>query len=171
VPVRDRYAGLLRRLGHQRWFAWVGRRVTPLDRWLRRRTKGRWSLSGDRTTPALLLTTTGRKSGLPREQPLLYATDGGSYVVVGSNWGQAGHPAWSANLLADPAAVVDVDGTRVPVRASLCTGAERERMWALLAAVWPAYDSYDRRAGRELRVFRLTPEPAPEQVQERTPDG
>ena len=48
--------------------------------------------------------------------------------------------------------------TRVPVRASLCTGAERERLWALLAGVWPAYETYDRRAGRELRVFRLTPE-------------
>jgi deazaflavin-dependent oxidoreductase (nitroreductase family) len=155
-----RYSRLLRRLGHQRWFAWFGRQITPLDRWVRRRTRGRWSLSGDGTTPALLLTTTGRKSGLPRQQPLLYARDGGDYVVVGSNWGQAGHPAWSANLLSDSAAVVDVDGSRVPVRADLCTGDDRERVWALLAEVWPAYDTYNSRAGRELRVFRLTPHPA-----------
>jgi deazaflavin-dependent oxidoreductase (nitroreductase family) len=160
VSLRLRYARLLRRLGHQRWFAWFGRQVTPLDRWVRRRTRGRWSLSGDSTTPALLLTTTGRRSGRPRQQPLLYACDGDSYLVVGSNWGQAGHPAWSANLLSDPAAVVDIGGQRVAVRAGLCTGADRERAWALLAEVWPAYDTYDRRAGRELRVFRLTPEPA-----------
>jgi deazaflavin-dependent oxidoreductase (nitroreductase family) len=157
VSVNAWYAGLLRRLGHQRWFAWVGRRVTPLDRWVRRRTRGRWSLSGDRTTPALLLTTTGRRSGLPRTQPLLYARDGEGYVVVGSNWGQSGHPAWSANLIAEPAAVVDVDGRRIPVRASLSSGADRDRQWALLEQVWPAYATYDRRAGRELRVFRLTP--------------
>lgn len=161
MSVRAWYAGLLRRLGHQRWFAWVGRQVTPADRWLRRRTRGRWSLSGDSTTPALLLTTTGRRSGLPRVQPLLYARDGAGYVVVGSNWGQPGHPAWSANLLDDPAAVVEVDGARIPVRASLSTGADRERLWALLAQVWPAYATYDRRAGRELRVFRLTPDPVP----------
>jgi deazaflavin-dependent oxidoreductase (nitroreductase family) len=151
------YANLLRMLGHRRWFAWLGRRLTPVDRWLRRRTRGRWSLSGDRTTPSLLLTTTGRRSGLPRVQPLLYARDGAGYVVVGSNWGQPGHPAWSANLLSHPAATVEVDGERIPVLASLATGADRDRLWTLLAAVWPAYDTYDRRAGRELRVFRLTP--------------
>jgi len=27
---------------------------------------------------------------------------GDDFVVVGSNWGQAHHPAWSGNLLADP---------------------------------------------------------------------
>lgn len=157
MSITQGYARLLRRLGHQRWFAWVGRQVTPLDRWVRRRTKGKWSLSGDAATPALLLTTTGRKSGLPREQPLLYARDGADLVVVGSNWGQQGHPAWSGNLLADPAAVAEVDGEKVPVRAHLCVGEDRDRAWALLAAVWPAYDTYDRRAGRELRVFRLRP--------------
>ena len=93
----------------------------------------------------------------PPQQPLLYARDGADFIVVGSNWGTPGHPAWSVNLLSDPAAVVDVDGGRIPVHASLCTGADRDRSWALLTAVWPAYETYDRRAGRELRVFRLTP--------------
>jgi deazaflavin-dependent oxidoreductase (nitroreductase family) len=76
--------------------------------------------------------------------------------VVGSNWGQAHHPAWSANLLAEPDAVVSVDGRPEPVRAVLVEGEDREGLLGELARVWPAYRTYQRRAaGRDLRVFRL----------------
>ena len=152
-----RYSALVQRLGHQRWFATVGRWVTPLDRWLQRRTRGKLTTAGWHPLPYLLLTTTGRRSGQPRTQPLLYARDGDDYVVVGSNWGQAHHPAWSGNLLAEPDAVVSVDGQAAPVRAALVEGADRERLLSELARVWPAYRTYQRRAaGRDLRVFRLT---------------
>jgi deazaflavin-dependent oxidoreductase (nitroreductase family) len=151
-----RYAALVQRLGHQRWFATLGRWVTPVDRWLQRRTGGRLTTAGWRPLPYMLLTTTGRRTGQPRTQPLLYARDGVDYVVVGSNWGQAHHPAWSGNLLAQPDAVVSVGGRSAPVRAVLVDGDERERLLDDLALVWPAYRTYQRRAaGRDLRVFRL----------------
>jgi hypothetical protein len=45
------------------------------------------------------------------------------------------------------------------VRATLVTGAERDRLWRKLAQIWPGYDSYAARArSREIRIFRLTPE-------------
>ncbi len=154
----NRYSRLVRRLGHQPWFAALGRRVVPVDRWIQRVSGTRFTVIGRHGLPALLLTTTGRRSGEPRTQPLLYAPDGDGYVVVGSNWGQAHHPAWTANLLAHPEATVVVDGATVPVRAALVTGAERDRLWRLLVETWPAYVTYERRAGgRYLRVFRLTP--------------
>ena len=153
-----RYPQMLQRLGHQRWFAALGRAMVPVDRWIQRVTRGRLTVVGRHGLPALLLTTTGRRSGEPRTQPLLYAPDGDGYVVVGSNWGQPHHPAWSANLLANPSATVTVNGTVTPVRATLATGPERERLWALLLAQWPAYETYRQRAGRDLRVFRLTPQ-------------
>jgi deazaflavin-dependent oxidoreductase (nitroreductase family) len=153
-----RYTALVQRIGHQRWFAALGPRLTPLDRHLHRLTRGRLSVIGRHGLPSLLLTTTGRRTGQPRVQPLLFARDGDAYVVVGSNWGQQHQPAWTANLLTEPDAVVTVDGREVPVRATLATGAERERLWALLERVWPAYREYERRAsGRDLRVFRLVP--------------
>src|SRR5690606_9897492 len=106
--------------------------------------------------PSLLITTTGRTTGKPRTNPLLYAPDGDGFVVIGSNWGQAHHPAWSANLLANPHATVTVQGTPISVRARLAEGAERERLRALLLRVWPAYATYEQRAaGRTLRIFRL----------------
>ena len=50
-------------------------------------------------------------------------------------------------------------GRRIPVRARLVTGEERDRGRAALRKVWPAYATYETRAaGRELRIFRLEPE-------------
>lgn len=108
--------------------------------------------------PTLLLTTQGRKSGLPRTVPLLYAPDGDRFVVTASNWGQQSHPAWSGNLLAcDEATVALPGGRQIPVRAALAEGAERDRVWPLVTRVWPAYDTYVERSGRAIRVFVLTP--------------
>jgi deazaflavin-dependent oxidoreductase (nitroreductase family) len=153
----SRYTALLRRLGSQRWFAAGGRLVTPLDRRILKWSRGRWSVIGRHELPTLLITTVGRRSGLPRTQPLLYANDGPDFVVVGSNWGQAQHPAWSANLLAAPDAQVALGADRFGVRAALVTGAERDRLWPLIVRIWPGYDAYAQRADhREIRVFRLT---------------
>jgi deazaflavin-dependent oxidoreductase (nitroreductase family) len=149
--------GVARWLGHQRWFAVVGRRLVPVDRALQRITRGRIDALGRRSLPTLLLTTVGSKSGLPRTVPLLYATDSEGYVVTASNWGQQHHPAWSGNLIASPDATVEIGGRTVPVRAELAEGALRKQLWGIVTKVWPAYDTYEERSGRTIRVFRLTP--------------
>jgi deazaflavin-dependent oxidoreductase (nitroreductase family) len=148
---------LVQRLGAYRWFARTARALVPVDRFVARATKGRIVALG--MAPSLIITTTGRKTGEPRTQPLTYARDGDGFAVIGSNWGQTVHPAWSANLLANPQAVVRVKGRSIPVEAALIRGAERERLWGLLLRSWPAYRVYAERAHRELRIFRLTPRP------------
>lgn len=130
----------------------------PVDCWLLKRSGGRINILGRHQLPTLLLTTTGRKSGQQRTSPLLYAQDGDSFVVTASNWGQQHHPAWSANLLAhDEAVVVLPGGQTVPVRAELVAGEERDRLWQLVTKMYPAYDTYVERSGRDIRVFLLTP--------------
>ncbi|MDX6265059.1 MAG: hypothetical protein QOH84_6747 [Kribbellaceae bacterium] len=152
------YTNVIRSLGHRRWFAAAGRNVVPIDRWLQRKTGGRITILGRSALPTLLLTTQGRKSGLPRTVPLIYAPDGDAYVVTASNWGQEHHPAWSGNLLASSAATICLEGGRdIPVRAVLAEGTERDRVWPLVTKVWPAYDTYVERSGRAIRVFVLTP--------------
>lgn len=147
---------LTRRVGHHRWFGAAARLLVPADRLVGRLTKGRVVALG--LIPSLVITTTGRRSGLPRSNPLLYVPDGDAYVVIGSNWGQTHQPGWAMNLLADPTSEVDVKGRRLPVRAEVATGAERERLWQLLVSEWPAYRTYvDRAGGREIRIFRLVP--------------
>ncbi|GAA2792355.1 nitroreductase family deazaflavin-dependent oxidoreductase [Saccharopolyspora taberi] len=149
---------LAQSLGKQEWFASVGKKLVPADLAVQERTGGRVSLLRMVGLPYLVLTATGRRSGRPRSVPLLYAPHGEDFVVVGSNWGQKNHPAWSANLLAHPEAEVQARGRRTSVRARLVTGAERDRLWReVITPTWPAYDSYAARAGdREIRVFVLS---------------
>ncbi|MEU7756663.1 nitroreductase family deazaflavin-dependent oxidoreductase [Micromonospora sp. NPDC049101] len=147
---------ITRRVGHHRWFGAAARLLVPADRVVGRLTRGRVVALG--LIPSLVITTTGRRSGKPRSNPLLYVPDGDTYVVIGSNWGQTQHPGWAMNLLADPTAAVQLKGRLIPVRADLASGAERDRLWQLLVTEWPAYRTYVQRAGgREIHIFRLVP--------------
>jgi hypothetical protein len=51
--------------------------------------------------------------------------EGDRLFLVGSNFGQANHPAWSSNLLADPNAWVTMGGKEIPVATTQVIGAER----------------------------------------------
>ncbi len=46
-------------------------------------------------------------------------------------------------------------GETIPVTASTAAGEERERLWKLMAEVWPDYDSYQARTDREIPVVVL----------------
>lgn len=128
----------------------------PFDRRVLRATKGKYTLFGPTSMPELLLTTTGRKSGQPRLSALSYLRDGERLLVLGSNFGQQHHPAWSLNLLANPEATVAINGIEVPVTATLVTGPERDAGLARFLA-YPMYQAYRTRTDRELRLFALTP--------------
>ena len=163
-PSRGRWwqAWLARRVVHpiasSAAFARIGPRIfPPLDRAVHKVTGGR-ILTSQLFVDSLVLRTTGRRSGEGRDAPLACASEpGGTWLVVGSNFGKEHHPAWTANLLADPAAWVTRHGRTVAVVARLLTDDEREEAWARLRDVWPIYDRYEDRSGRSLRVFRLTP--------------
>jgi deazaflavin-dependent oxidoreductase (nitroreductase family) len=148
----------IRRAGHTRWFARVTPLYVPIDRFLGALSKGRLVTMGNRELPGLLLTTTGRRSGRQRTNPLLYLHDGDAYIVVGSNWGRDAHPAWALNLVTNPDAVVTLGGRIIRARAAWAHGSERDRLWKLALETWPAWSTYEQRAsGREIRVFRLMP--------------
>ena len=84
---------------------------------------------GEITAPALLLTTTGRKSGDKFIFPLFYGTDGGSYFVVASKGGAPQHPGWYRNILANPDVEVQVGTKKMNARARTTAGEERLRLW------------------------------------------
>ncbi|MGW8767563.1 nitroreductase family deazaflavin-dependent oxidoreductase [Streptomyces sp. NPDC055815] len=131
--------------------------AAPVDTLLQRRTRGRWSMGRSLGVPALLLVSTGSRTGQPRETPLFYVPHRGGYAVVGSNFGQAHHPAWSTNLLRDPRAVVVTAGRRLPVTARLVEAEERDQIWAKFLRLATGYQSYSDRSGRRLRIFHLEP--------------
>jgi deazaflavin-dependent oxidoreductase (nitroreductase family) len=83
--------------------------------------------------------------------------DPGRLYVVGSNFGQQQHPAWSSNLLADPRATVTIGGQDVGVRATLLDGPQRELVWARFVDLAGTYDVYRSRTQRDIRLFALEP--------------
>ena len=148
------------RMAATAWFCTVGPVVLPpVDRTLHWLTGGRLIL-GRLLVPTLLLTTTGRRSGEPRDAPLACMPADGGWYVVGSNFGRDHHPAWTANLIATPEATVSFAGRTTEVVARLLSDEGRAEVWPRLVAVWPVYDTYVARADRDLRVFHLTPVPA-----------
>jgi deazaflavin-dependent oxidoreductase (nitroreductase family) len=103
----------------------------------------------------LILTTKGRRSGEPRDAPLIYGTDGEALMVVASKGGAPEPPAWYLNLQADPDVEVQVLADRFRARARTATREERPRLWARMAEIWPQYESYQRKTEREIPVVVL----------------
>ncbi len=108
-----------------------------------------------RGTEILLLTTRGRRSGELRTTPLIHRTDGDRWVIVASKGGTPENPAWFENLSTDPDVEIQVRDEQIPVHASVAEGEERERLWSLMTAVWPAYDEYAARTDRQIPVVVL----------------
>ena len=139
-------------------FAPIAKHVVPrLDRGLNRLTRGHFVISS-LLVPSLVLTHTGAKSGVERRTPLACLPDGDdAWYVVGSNFGQEKHPAWTANLIKTPKAKVTYQGSTYDVTAHHLSSDEKKAAWPKLTQTWPTYDRYiELSGGRDLRVFRLT---------------
>jgi deazaflavin-dependent oxidoreductase (nitroreductase family) len=155
---------LVQKVSSTRTFARVAPHVIPaLDRAVHRLTRGR-VLPSARMLPGVVLTARGARSGLPRRTPLACMPEGGTdgtlpagWLLVGSNFGRPGHPAWTANLLAHPDAEISWRGRDVPVTARLLEGEERAAAWRAALEFWPPYAVYQRRIDREIRLFRIVP--------------
>ncbi|WP_306334350.1 nitroreductase family deazaflavin-dependent oxidoreductase [Streptomyces sp. KL118A] len=148
---------LVQKVSSTRAFAKVAPHFIPaMDRTVHRLTRGKVLLSAQ-MLPGVILTARGAKSGVPRRTPLACMPEEGgeSWVLVGSNFGRPGHPAWTANLIAGPDAEVNWRGADIPVRARLLSGDERAEVWAAALKFWPPYAAYQARVEREIRLFRL----------------
>jgi deazaflavin-dependent oxidoreductase (nitroreductase family) len=107
--------------------------------------------------PTLLLTTTGRTTGEQRTTPLIFGRDGDAYVIVASKGGAPEHPGWYRNLAKTPAVELQVKDEVFPARAHTASADERERLWPLMAGIWPSYDEYQTKTDREIPVVVLEP--------------
>jgi deazaflavin-dependent oxidoreductase (nitroreductase family) len=106
----------------------------------------------------LLLSVTGRKSGRTRTTPLVYFEDGENYVVVGSDGAARRDPQWWKNLQHNPQASVRVGRSKFSAKASLATGADRDRLWQIAKDVNPMWARYQVKTERMLPVVVLIPE-------------
>ena len=109
-------------------------------------------------TPCLILKTTGRRSGEAKMIPLIYGQDAGRYVIIASKGGAPEHPAWYLNLEAMPEVEFQViDKKYRGVASTVRDGAERKRLYAMMAAIYPPYIDYQAKTEREIPVVVLEP--------------
>ncbi|ONH25122.1 nitroreductase [Pseudofrankia asymbiotica] len=103
----------------------------------------------------LVLWTVGRRTGQRRVTPLIYGRDGDHYLVIASQGGAPAHPGWYHNIVAEPRVEAQVLADRFQARARTAEGEERERLWKIMAELWPNYDEYARRTSRHIPVVVL----------------
>jgi deazaflavin-dependent oxidoreductase (nitroreductase family) len=140
--------------------AWVGHRA------LYRFTGGRIGLARPKAGGKfgmMRLTTTGRRSGQPREAIIGYYEDGPNLVTLAMNGWADTDPAWWLNLQAVPDTVVELkDGPRA-VRGRAAEGDERALLWARFRD-YPGWgkdlDALAARRSTERAVVVLEPRPA-----------
>jgi deazaflavin-dependent oxidoreductase (nitroreductase family) len=105
--------------------------------------------------PALVLTTTGRKTGQDRKFALIYQEVEGDYIVVASKGGAQENPGWYQNLVQTPEVKVQVKADKFTARARTADAEERARLWPKMTRVWPDYDNYQLKTDREIPVVIL----------------
>ena len=107
--------------------------------------------------PILLLTTTGRKSGVARTVPLIYVPDGERFVLVASNAGQDHHPAWLYNIQSNPEVRVEVGNRRMYAKARVATPDERAAFWPRAVELFRGYATYEKRTSRHISLVVVEP--------------
>lgn len=106
----------------------------------------------------LLLSTTGRRTGVAREVVLMHYQEGGRWLVVASNAAEPDRPPqWWLNLQADPRARVMVSGRWHEVVARALSADERDRLWPDLVSYNPHWDCYQAETTRRFPVVALAP--------------
>lgn len=152
APMRrlaDLYARVSPRLAHRPGSA----RITRAHAWMLRRGWGRRFLG----VPVLVLRTTGRRSGRPRDVPVMYVRHGEAFAVVASNAASARTPAWWLNLQAESRATVILGRRDIPVTGRQATEEERAATYPQLKAQYAGFDRYEAIADREFPVVMLEP--------------
>jgi deazaflavin-dependent oxidoreductase (nitroreductase family) len=104
----------------------------------------------------VLLTTVGARTRRPHTTPMMFHRDADRILVIAANAGAPRDPDWYRNLLREPVVTVEVGDETYQAVASVLTGADRERQWAMLKSAYPFLADYEVQAGRTIPVVALT---------------
>ena len=123
--------------------------------WLYRASHGRLG-SGSKDVHVLLLTTPGRRTGVPRSTCVRFLETDDGLVVWGTGSGSPQDPDWFRNLRAADTAEVQVRAEHFTARPRELLGAERDAVWrgTVLGRI-PEVAKYAVKAGRTIPVAVL----------------
>ncbi len=111
----------------------------------------------DTGLPVVVVTNRGASSGKLRKTPLMRVEHEGRYAAIASQGGAPAHPAWYANLLAEPHVEVQDGPAKGDFRAREVEGEERRQWWERAVAAFPPYADYQRKTERQIPVLVLEP--------------
>jgi len=109
--------------------------------------------------PMVLVHHVGRRTGNVHVSPMMYLPgDDGAIYVFASKAGAPTDPDWYHNLVAAGSAEIEVGTETYTVAVTEETGADRDRIYAEQAALYPGFAEYaEKTAGiRVIPVLRLT---------------
>jgi deazaflavin-dependent oxidoreductase (nitroreductase family) len=126
--------------------------------------KGLYNVSGGKIggrgmgMPVVILTTTGRTSGQPRETmlttPLII---GDKVTLVASFGGDDREPSWCKNIRKTPAVQLAIEGQTRQMVAHVADADERAQLWPQITSAHTNYAGYQRKTDREIPVVVLEP--------------
>ena len=139
-------------LGHR--FMRIGNRIGV---WMYRTLDGRLS-SGSKKVTVLMITSPGRRTGIPRSTCVRYLDTEQGFVVWGTGSGSPRDPDWFRNLRKASVVDVQVRARHLKARPRELLDGERDTMWKeVVLAQAPGVAKYERRAGRVIPVAVLEP--------------
>ncbi|NDL57354.1 nitroreductase/quinone reductase family protein [Phytoactinopolyspora mesophila] len=105
----------------------------------------------------LVLTTVGRSTGQRRRTGLFFGQDGERLVLVASGvrFGDPTLPHWYRNLRANPEVEVQIRAERFTALARIAEGAERTRLWRLMADDAPVFERHQASVPHDIPVVVL----------------
>jgi deazaflavin-dependent oxidoreductase (nitroreductase family) len=140
---------MINKLGATRVGVWsIKHLVSPLQRWVYRRTEGKALSSIGLNRRVLLLTTKGRRTGKERTIPVFYIHDGEVIVICNVRPKYERTNPWVINLRSQPVAQLQIGQDKAWYQAREATDDEINRLWLRLIDLWPAFNVHYKNGGR-----------------------
>jgi deazaflavin-dependent oxidoreductase (nitroreductase family) len=131
--------------------------MSKAQTWIFKKSGGKFGNKFLKGTEVGILTTIGRKSGEPRESPLLFLQEGQRIVLVASQGGRATNPMWYLNLVANPSVTFQTKDGHHTLTAREATDAERDEYWPKLDAMYADFANYRSYTDRKIPIIICDP--------------
>jgi deazaflavin-dependent oxidoreductase (nitroreductase family) len=105
--------------------------------------------------PALIVTTTGSKTGAKRAVPLACQIVDGRLLIVASMGGAKRNPPWFYNLVKHSEVLVEKDGKEFLATAVVTEGEDRNYLFEKICEALPTFAEYQSRTDRVIPVVEL----------------
>jgi deazaflavin-dependent oxidoreductase (nitroreductase family) len=106
--------------------------------------------------PMLLVHTIWARTSREHITPMRCRPEGNGWYIFASAHGSTRNPDWYHNIVANPEIEIELGTETIPVWARIVTGDERDRIFALHAAMFPIFAEYESTLERTIPVVHLT---------------